>query len=157
MNLIRPGQHVNVRRFAWRAPLQARGGKQKARRLQNSAEWALACLSALSPSHDSGPIYMRQLQVQVASVKSRILTLLVRECESSPGWFGSILAGAQVSQPTNKAAARLVLRRVALLSSPRGLVSERTEETKLRQIGNMHPPRASSIAQELGVKKSRSS
>lgn len=32
---------------------------------------------ALSLSHDSRPIYMRQLQVQVASVKSRILTLLV--------------------------------------------------------------------------------
>lgn len=33
-----------------------------------------------------------------------------------------------------------------------GLVSERTEETKLRQIGNMHPSRASSVVQELVVK-----
>lgn len=105
--------------------------------------------SALSLSHDSGPIYMRQLQVQVASVKNRILALLVRVCESSPGWFGSILAGAQVSQQTNKAMARLVLRFVFSagpfsVSAKKKLSGGKSENTR--------PSRAPSVAQELVVK-----
>lgn len=145
MNLIRAGQHVNVRRFAWRAPLQARGEKQKVRWLQNSAEWALAFLFALSLSHDSRPIYMRQLQVQVASVKSRILTLLVRVSVKAPPaglaryWLGRRLVNKQ-TKPW------LVLCCVELRFC---FLGERTEETKLRPNGNMQPSRASSIAQEL--------